>query len=157
MKNMSLKEQRQALLDHMDASRTGYRRMLADPPAKQRKKRPTSPTGFGDEPTVVVTTHAGVPPVATARLTDPSHDFPRSMTVRLLMKHPYVSVSAAAGLLALIGPRRVGKIFANPRLVTAATAVGGMIMRQQPMLRKYGKMFSMGAGFLQAQQVRKRR
>lgn len=157
MKNMSLKEQRQALLDHMEASRTGYRRMLADPPSKQRKKRSAAPASPGDAPTVVVTTHAGLPPVATARLTDPAHDFPRSMTVRLLLKHPYVSAAGAAGLVALIGPRRIGKTLTNPRLVTAATAAVGLIMRQQPMLRKYGKMFSMGAGFLQAQRVRKRR
>lgn len=156
MKSMSLKEQRQALLDHMHASRTGYRHMLADPPPKPRKQStPTATSGV--DPTVAISTQSTAPVVAPARFTDPPHAFPRSMTVRLFLKHPYVSAAVVAGILAMIGPRRMGRTLTNPRLVSAATAAGGMILRNQPLLRKYGKMFSMGAGFLQAQRVRKRR
>jgi hypothetical protein len=111
----SLQEERDALLEHIHASRAAYRRMLTEVNAVEEEK-------FQNE---------------AARLAPEQPGFPRSRTMRWIIKHPYLSALAVAGTAALvvIGPRRAVKAIGNRAAAAmrrATTAVP--MMPAMPMM-----------------------
>jgi hypothetical protein len=105
----SLEEERDALLEHIHASRAAYRRMLTEVNAVEEQK-------FQNE---------------ASRLAPEQPGFPRSRTMRWIIKHPYLAALAAAGTTALIviGPRRVVKMVGS-----RATALKGRSATASPMV-----------------------
>ncbi len=98
----SLQAEKEALLEHIHASRAAYRRMLTDLNTAEQQK-------FENK---------------VARLAPEQPGFPRSMTVRWVMKHPYLSALAVAGTTALIaiGPRRAAKAIGSRTKVIGSRA-----------------------------------
>ena len=91
----SLEQERAALLEQLHSSRAAYRRMLAQydqPPPSSNAHRATSASAARH--------FRGLPDA-----------FPRSMTMRWIVEHPYAVAGIAAGVIALvaIGPRRVAR------------------------------------------------
>jgi hypothetical protein len=107
----SLQEERDALIEHIHASRSAYRRMLTDINTTEEQK-------FDNE---------------TARLAPQQKDFPRSMTMRWITQHPYLSAFAVAGVAALvvIGPRRAVRTVAGR---AAAVKQSAVVRRSGPVL-----------------------
>lgn len=131
----SLQEEREALLEQIHASRSAYRRMLTQEDTEEYARSVSA---------------------ANAHNADPSHNFPRSKTVRWIMQHPYLSASLVLGTLALIGPKRISRLASNRgAFMTTLAAAGTMAVRNQPALQKYSKAFSVAAGFLQARRARR--
>ena len=89
----SLEQQRKALLEQIHASRAVYRRML------------TGDTGEHE----AYENSNNMQPVGTAQSSELPADpyFPRSMTMKWVMKHPYYAAAAVAGV-ALVIPKTVG-------------------------------------------------
>lgn len=81
--NTSLEDERRALLDQIHSSREIYRRMLTQSDKSQHT-------------------------IIEGRVVDASRDehFPRSMTMRWIVQHPYMMGAAAAAAVALLGSRR---------------------------------------------------
>jgi len=106
----SLQEERDALLEHIHASRAAYRRMLTDINAAEEQK-------FHNE---------------AARLAPEQPDFPRSKTMRWVIKHPYLAALAVAGTatLIVIGPRRIIRATGNrtAALKRSTAARGGPVL-----------------------------
>jgi len=148
MKNgPSLQEERDALLEHIHASRAAYRRMLTDLNAAEEQK-------FENE---------------IARLAPETPGFPRSMTVRWIMKHPYISAFAAAGTAALliVGPRRAVRTVSNrvavlkhsiPKrggpVLGALTAVATALLRNPSRVQLAVRAFSSVTRFLKRRRHR---
>lgn len=86
MSNHSLEEERQAILQRMQASREHYRHMLRDQP--EVHANPHHPEGR----------HAVY---AVDR-----NEFPRSKTMRWIAQHPFLCAAAVAALI-VIGPGRI--------------------------------------------------
>lgn len=87
MSNHSIENERQAILDRMEASRERYRRMLRN------------------QPEVIANVHHPVGRHAAYAL--PEEDrFPRSATMRWIAQHPLLCAAAIAAVVA-IGPRRI--------------------------------------------------
>lgn len=84
----SLEDEKRALLEQIHASRENYRRMLTKPDTRSRKL-------IGG---------------ATTSTYQPQH-FPRSMTMRWLVGHPYLSMAAVATMAAatMLGTRTAKK------------------------------------------------
>lgn len=129
----SLQAERQALLEQIHASRNAYRRLLTQDDADQYLQE------------------------TNALYSDPRHRFPRSMTVRWIMQHPYLCASLVAGTVALLGQKRIRRAVVSNRgaIMTTLAATGSMAVRNQPALQKYAKAFSVVAGFVQARRARK--
>ena len=143
----SLQEERDALLEHIHASRAAYRRMLTDLNAAEEQK-------FNNE---------------IAKLAPETPGFPRSMTVRWIMKHPYISAFAVAGTAALliIGPRRTvravsGRVAALKQSVPkrggpalgALTAVATALLRNPARVQLVVRAFSSVAQYLRRRRRR---
>jgi hypothetical protein len=129
----SLEQERQALLEQIHASRQAYRRLLTEADAEE----------FAHE--------------TNALYSDPAQGFPRSMTVRWIMQHPYLCASIVIGAVVLIGPGRIGRTVRDNRatLMTTMAAAGSMAVRHRPALQKYARGFSVLAGFIQARRAKK--
>ena len=84
----SLEEERRALLAQIEASRAGYRRMLAG----QSEEQVQNQTQYRDGP------------AAAGRLARGSPGFPRSRTVQWIMDHP-MTVAAGVAILVWAVPR----------------------------------------------------
>jgi UDP-N-acetylmuramate-alanine ligase len=131
----SIQEERDALLEHMHASRVTYRQLLTDLDTEQK-------TGTVS---------------ASEQLR-----FPRSMTMRWIMRHRYLCAVAATAAVAaiVIGPRHIARSIAGkgttarrasmakkgPLLGTIA-AVTTVILRNPPATQLVVKMFSAASSF----------
>lgn len=116
-------EERRALLARMQESRTTYRRLLT------QSDRPHS-----DSELPVPGTQA--------------KDFPRSMTVRWIMRHPYVSALAATALV-FLGPGRAVRT-----IVSRGNAIASTALRAQAHVTTAAKVAAMVAGFIQRRRAR---
>lgn len=116
---MSLEEERQALLEQIHSSRAAYRRMLAqyDEPGHNRQ------SSHGVAHVHVSQKVRGMPAA-----------FPRSMTMRWILEHPYAVAGVAAGVVALlaIGPGRVA------RTVRSAPGLAPLTRKLQDRLGRAG-------------------
>jgi hypothetical protein len=92
----SLESERNAILNRMQMSRSGYRHMLGDDEdemhAAAADLRTASPSGSPHHP-AYVDSHV-------------RHRFPRSATMKLLTRHPFACALAVAAVV-VIGPRRI--------------------------------------------------
>lgn len=92
----SLEEERQALLEQIHSSRAAYRRMLAQYDAPEDS---AGSAAYGADSRLDSKPHVSGMPGA----------FPRSMTMRWIIGHPWAIAGAVAGVVALaaVGPRRI--------------------------------------------------
>ncbi len=126
----SLAQERQALLEQIEASRQRYRRMLADTPASRRQQ-------------VSLAFHRAHP------------DFPRSHTLRWVNRHPWLIAAGAGSVLGLAVMRLNGKsglsagmrggigrdaVYKNP-LQKIAT-LGSMLLHHKARLQLAGRLTS---------------
>jgi len=86
MSNHSIEDERQAILDRMEASRERYRRMLRG------------------QPEVIANVHHPVGRHAAYAL--PEDRFPRSAAMRWVAQHPLLCAAAVAAVV-VVGPRRI--------------------------------------------------
>lgn len=89
--NSSLEEEKRALLEQIHSSRETYRRMLAKSDTPKR----------------------GVVVDNVVNIGQMDQDFPRSMTMRWILKHPYASTAASTAVVAaaaLLGTRSVKSV-----------------------------------------------
>jgi hypothetical protein len=144
----SLQEERDALLEHIHASRAAYRRMLTEVNTAEEQKLDNR----------------------IAKLAPEQPGFPRSMTVRWIMKHPYLSALAVAGTAALvvIGPRRAMQTIGNRTaalkhsaairgsgpVLGALTAVASTMLRNPSRVQLAVRAFSSAAQFLRRRRQR---
>ena len=91
----SLEEERQALLEQIHASREAYRRMLMQSDAYEGKNTENHLNLVGKDT-----------------------GFPRSMTIRWIMQHPYLSAAAATAIL--IATPLAGRVLATRRTAVSA-------------------------------------
>jgi len=129
MSIQSLESERQSILQRMQMSRDGYRHMLTEDTGEVRNKpafRFSSPVQYGSD-------------VAA----NPAADkFPRSMTMRVLTRHP-VACSVAVALLLFVGPRRMAR--ASRRSASKVTEVTA---RNRDNLAMVGRGVKLAAQFL---------
>jgi hypothetical protein len=133
----SIQEERDALLEHIHASRAAYRQLLTDVDTEEK-------TGTG-----------------SASGYDQAR-FPRSMTMRWIVRHRYLCAFAAAAAAAaiVIGPRRIaqsvsGRRTAAPKISPAKrgpllgtmAAITTVILRNPPAAQLIVKMFSAASSF----------
>jgi hypothetical protein len=99
----SLEDERRALLEHIHASRAAYRRML---------------TEIDEEYEAQATHHLH------AMADDPG--FPRSMTMRWIIQHPYATAGAVAGTVAVVAlaAPRIARVVERRRAMKAGRAAG---------------------------------
>lgn len=108
----SLEQQRQALLEQIHASRATYRRMLT---GESEESLASDSDAYGG------TSHESVSHLnATKKGAADDPAFPRSMTMRWIMDHPYYTAAAIVGIAWIIptafkGTRRASKKMANRR------------------------------------------
>lgn len=122
----SLAQERQALLEQIEASRQRYRRMLADVPMSRRQQ-------------------------ASLAFHRTHPDFPRSHTLRWVSSHPWLIVAGAGSLLGLAVMRlnaksgisagiRRGVVYKTP-LQKIAT-IGSMLLHHKARLQLAGRLTS---------------
>jgi hypothetical protein len=123
----SLESERNAILNRMQMSRSGYRHMLADDEDEMHhaadELRTASPSGSPHHPA-----HFD----ARAR-----HRFPRSATMKLLTRHPFAFALAVAAIV-VIGPRRIMRTALN-----SGTAVTALTLRNQANVDMIGRVLAL--------------
>jgi hypothetical protein len=136
MSLQSLESERNAILNRMQMSRTGFRHKLADDEDEvhyaAEDLRTTSPSGSLHHPAYVA---------ARGR-----HRFPRSATMKLITQHPFACALAVAAVV-VIGPRRIMRTALN-----SGTAVTALTLRNQANVDMIGRVLA-----LVGQQVAQRR
>lgn len=105
MSLQSLESERQSILRRMQMSRSGYRHMLMEDTASDH-----------DKPAA----HYAEEARALAMPQEEARQFPRSVTMRLITRHPF-ALALAVTALVVIGPRRIMRFAA--RGSTTATAM----------------------------------
>jgi hypothetical protein len=123
MKNdgRSLEEQRNALLEQIHASRAVYRRMLTQGESIETASAHEHAAAGTDirEEAAAHATPSSASAKAGRRMADPN--FPRSMTMRWIMDHPFYTAAAVVGVAMLLpkaaraGKRAGGKIRSRKR------------------------------------------
>lgn len=123
MKNngRSLEEQRNALLEQIHASRSVYRRMLTQGESIETAsahEHAAAGTDIRQDPAAHSTT-SSASSAASRKTVDPG--FPRSMTMRWILNHPFYTAAAVVGIAMLLpkaasaGKRAGGKIQSRKR------------------------------------------
>jgi hypothetical protein len=111
----SLESERNAILNRMQMSRSGYRHKLADDEDEMHYAaddlHAVSPSASPHHPAYVG---------SRAR-----HRFPRSATMKLLTRHPFACALAVAAVV-VIGPRRIMRT-----ALKSSTAVTALTLRNQ--------------------------
>lgn len=124
MKNngRSLEEQRSALLEQIHASRSVYRRMLTQGESIETAsahEHAAAGTDIREDAAASPSSSARAFATSGSRSVDPG--FPRSMTMRWVMSHPFYTAAAVVGLAMLlpkaarVGKRAGGKIRSRKR------------------------------------------
>lgn len=126
MKNngRSLEEQRSALLEQIHASRSVYRRMLTQGESIETAtahEHAAAGTDIRDEAAAEESASAAGARAAASRTRATDPGFPRSMTMRWIMDHPFYTAAAVVGVAMLIpkaaraGKRAGGKLSSRKR------------------------------------------
>jgi hypothetical protein len=123
----SLESERNAILNRMQMSRSGYRHMLADDEDEMHHAaddlHAASPSASPHHPAYV-----------DARA---HHRFPRSATMKLLTRHPFAFALAVAAIV-VIGPRRIMRTALN-----SGTAVTALTLRNQANVDMIGRVLAL--------------
>jgi hypothetical protein len=135
----SLESERNAILNRMQMSRTGFRHMLADDEdemhAAAADLHATSPLTSQHHPAHI----------------DSRHRFPRSATMRLLTRHPFACALTVAAVV-VIGPRRIMRTVVNKGSVLTA-----LTLRNQANVDMIGRVLALvGQQVAQRSRVRHR-
>lgn len=117
MSNHSLEDERQAILDRMEASRNRYQRMLRN------------------QPEVIANVHHPVGRHAAYAV--PEDRFPRSAALRWVAHHPLLCVAAIAAVVA-IGPRRI----VRTALKGGSAATSSLTLLNSPNIDTLGRLLT---------------
>jgi hypothetical protein len=119
MSNHSLEDERQAILDRMEASRERYRRMLRNQPEVIANE--AHPTG------------------RHAVYALPEDRFPRSAAMRWVAQHPVICAAAIAAVI-VIGPGRIART-----AMKGGSAATSLTLRNSPNIDTLGRLLSIVA------------
>jgi len=143
MSIQSLESEREAILQRMHMSRNGYRHMLMEDSGADHDKPATH---FAEE--------AYLGPDAVMERQRPRGRFPRSMTMRLITRHP-VACALAAATLAVLGPRRIMRIATR-----GSTKATRLALRNRDNIQLLGRVATvampMAAKYLQQKRASRR-
>jgi hypothetical protein len=135
----SLESERNSILERMQMSRSDYRHMLSDDEDEVRH----AVANLHDEPASASPLH---PAYVQTRARPP---FPRSVTMKLLTRHPLACALAVAALV-VIGPRRIVRT-----AVKSGGTVGALTLRNQANVDMISRLIAL-AGQQIAQRSRTR-
>lgn len=116
MSNHSLEDDRQAILDRMESSRSRYRRMLRN------------------QPEVIANVHHPVGRHAAYAV--PEDRFPRSAALRWVAQHPLLCVAAIAAVV-VIGPRRIARA-----ALKGGSAATSLTLHNSPNIDTLGRLIT---------------
>jgi hypothetical protein len=119
MSNHSIEDERQAILDRMEASRERYRRMLRD------------------QPEVIANVHHPVGRHAAYAV--PEDRFPRSAAMRWVAQHPLLCAAAVAAVV-VIGPRRIMRT-----AIKGGSAATSLTLRNSSNIDTLSRLFTIVA------------
>lgn len=119
MSNHSIEDERQAILNRMEASRERYRHMLRN------------------QPEVIANVHHPVGRHAAYAL--PEDSFPRSATMRWIAQHPLLCAAAIAAVVA-IGPRRIMRT-----AIKGGNAAASLTLRNSPNIDTLSRLLTIVA------------
>jgi hypothetical protein len=133
MSLQSLESERDAILRRMQMSRDSYRHTLLGEEHAAHSRNvadvlDVSPVASVHHPAYVQTRHDG---------------FPRSMTMKLLTRHP-VAIAAVAAALVIIGPRRLTRA-----AVTGSTALATLTLRNKANAAMVSRLIAMAGQYMQ--------